>query len=222
MPSRKVSAFPPPPAPPRRSPVRYRAADRARPPARRWRSPDSRLRSPPRRSSGGRRRGRRNPPAPACAASTLPSRISHASVGTGGGDFVQTVRAVDHEAALHAERRQRSRHQFRRMQRGRADELRRRPRRVGQRPEQIEHRAHLEIGAHRVGVLHGGVDGRGEEEADAHFADGAGRVGRRRSIWMPRLPASRRCRTGSKSSGCRAWRRARPRPPPRKRPAWKC
>src|ERR1035441_2543469 len=59
-------------------------------------------------------------------------------------------------------RHDRPRHQFGGVQRGRADDLRRRPRRVGQRPQQVEHGAHFQIDAHRMGVLHGGMDRRGE------------------------------------------------------------
>jgi hypothetical protein len=73
--------------------------------------------------------------------------------GTGGGDFVQAVRAVDHEAALQTQRCQRRGDQSGRFFRRGAGDLRSGAGWVGERPQQVEERPHFEIDAHRGGVL---------------------------------------------------------------------
>ena len=136
--------------------------------------------------------------------------------GAGGGDFVEAVGAVHDEAALQTEGDQRVRHQFRRVLRGGAHQLRAGAGRIGQRTQQIEDRPHLEIDPHRLRVLHGGVHGGGEQEADAHLADRPrGLLRRDRDSDAQRLQQVGAAAAGWRSSDCRAWRRARPRPPRR-------
>ena len=57
--------------------------------------------------------------------------------------------------------------------RRRARQLRGGARRIGQRPQQIEHRPHLQLHPHRMRVPRRRVKRRREQKADADFADGA-------------------------------------------------
>ena len=50
-----------------------------------------------------------------------------------------------------------------------ADELAPHPGRVGDRPENVEHRAHADLPARADGVFHGAVQLRGKQEGDADF-----------------------------------------------------
>lgn len=92
--------------------------------------------------------------------------------GAGGGDFVQTIGAVDDITALETEAGEGHGHQFGGAGGGSADELGGGAGGVGEGSEEVEGGPVFEFGAGLGGVLHGGVVVGGEEEADADFADG--------------------------------------------------
>ena len=93
--------------------------------------------------------------------------------GAGGGDLIEAIGAVHHEASPQPQCRQRPRQQLGRMGIGCAHKLGVRPSRVGQRPQQIEYRAQLQIGSHRLRVAHRRMQRRREQKADSHFSNGA-------------------------------------------------
>ena len=67
----------------------------------------------------------------------------------GGRELVDAVGAVHDPGALGSEQHQRPRHQLGELRPRHADQLTRRARRIGQRPEQVERRPHAELAAHR-------------------------------------------------------------------------
>src|SRR5258708_2259927 len=89
----------------------------------------------------------------------------------GGGNFIQTVRAVHYETALQSERGQSLGHEFRGVCRWGADELRRGSGRIGERTEKIECRAHVDLQPRRLRVFHGWMHGGREQETDADVAN---------------------------------------------------
>ncbi len=93
---------------------------------------------------------------------------------SGGGDFVESVGAVDDEGALGTQPSQRSGHQLRRVRGRRADQLSRGAGGIGQRPQQIEYGAHLQLRASRLGMLHRGMQQRREKKSDADLANRLG------------------------------------------------
>ena len=146
-----------------------------------------------------RRRGlaHRNRPAPESVASTLPSRISKASVGP-----VVVISSRPSDPCTTKPRRspsvgQRLRHQFRRALRRRAHQLRRGPRRIRQRTQQIEHRPHLQLDAAPVARASSpcAPPARTEIRCRPRGSRAPLSSGGRRSK-CPAPPAGRRCRTG--------------------------
>ena len=106
---------------------------------------------------------------------------------------------------------------------GHAHELAPRPRRVGQRPDQVERGPHAQLPAHRASVAHARVEGRRMEVGEAVFAQR--RLGLRRRLLDPQ--AERRHDIGAaglRRHGAVAGLgdgHVRPRPRSRRRP-WRC
>ena len=95
---------------------------------------------------------------------------------TGCGDLIEAIRPVYDQAAGQSELRQRACHQFGRSIRRRTHKLDRRARRIRQRPEQVEDRAHPQLGPHRLRVLHGHVNRRRKQKGDADIPQRLGNL----------------------------------------------
>ena len=101
--------------------------------------------------------------------------LDHAR-GAGGRDLVEAVVAVHDEVAGVAHHAHRLGDAVHVARVGDADELVPRPRRVGQRTDEVERGRHAELAAHRRDVLHGQVVAGREHEADAALGDAAAHV----------------------------------------------
>ena len=103
-------------------------------------------------------------------------------------DLVHAVLAVDDEHVLAAEPLQHAHLDADQVGMEHADQLVRRAGRVGERPEDVEDRAHAELLAHRRRVLHRAVVDRREHEADAGLADALrDLLGRQHDVGAERL-----------------------------------
>ncbi len=89
--------------------------------------------------------------------------------GSGEGQLVLAVVAVDHQGAGRAQLGQGAGEQVAELRRVDAQQLVADTGGVGQWPQQVEHRAHAQRLAHGHGVAHGRVMTRGEEEGQAHL-----------------------------------------------------
>ena len=88
------------------------------------------------------------------------------------GDFVHTVDAVDNEGARDAEFREGAAEFIDQSERGDADHLRGGSGGIRERAKEVEYGAPAGLAARCAGMLHGGVHGGSEEEADAERSDG--------------------------------------------------
>src|SRR5499433_969114 len=92
------------------------------------------------------------------------------------GDLVETVRPVHHEGAERAQFGEHARQGLREGFRVHADDLGIGARGIGERAEHVEDGANAHLAPRRHDVLHGGVEERRVEEADAHLLDAAGNL----------------------------------------------
>ncbi len=93
--------------------------------------------------------------------------------GAGGGDLVEAVFPVHHQRMLGAQVAQHLRDGLDQVRRVDPHQLAPRPGWVGERPQDVEHRAQAELSAHRHDLAHRRMEDGAEQEGDAHLVEGA-------------------------------------------------
>ncbi len=88
-----------------------------------------------------------------------------------GGDLIQPIGAVDHEASAYPQVRQHLGHQFGGAKRMGTHKLHRRSRGIGQRTKEVEHRSHLQLRPGRLRVFHRRVNRGCKQKRNADFTE---------------------------------------------------